>query len=88
MKDIRRIFVRIIKIKYICKSKQLIMKYPIGMTLNRTWLAFANKKGVDMLTQSTVLDLSAGEWEEHVFLSETLCIFLCLMSVVYASRWW
>lgn len=33
------------------------MKYPIGMTLNRTWLAFANKKGVDMLTQSTVLDL-------------------------------
>ena len=20
------------------------MKYPIGMTLNRTWLAFANKK--------------------------------------------
>ena len=31
MKDIRRIFVRIIKIKYICKSKQLIMKYPIGI---------------------------------------------------------
>ena len=45
------------------------------------------EKDVDMLMQSIVLDSLAGEWEEHVFLSETLYIFLCQMSVVYASRW-
>ena len=63
------------------------MKFPIGIQDFKT----IRKDGfvyVDKTAQSTVLDLSAGEWEEHVFLSETLCFFLCLMSVVYASRWW
>lgn len=33
------------------------------------------EKDVDMLMQSIVLDSLAGEWEEHIFLSETLYIF-------------
>lgn len=37
---------------------------------NRTWLAFANRKGADIQMQSIVLDSSIGEWEKHVFLLE------------------
>ena len=40
------------------------------MLNNRTWLALPTEKGADIQRQSIVLDISIGEWEEHVFLLE------------------
>ena len=64
------------------------MKYPIGMKLNHTWLAFANRKRCRHADAIHSLGFISWRMGRARFLLETLCIFLCLMSVVYASRWW
>ena len=63
------------------------MKYPIGMTLNRTWLAFANKKRCRHADAIHCLGFISWRMGRARFSIGDIVYLLCLMSVVYASRW-